>query len=55
MRLLKPGGVVGCEHGDDQSELVAEILDNMGFHQVTLHLDLNDRPRFTTAMKPNME
>jgi len=51
-RLLKPGGVVGCEHGDDQAEAVRSVFSRVGFIQVDTHLDLTGRPRFVTARKP---
>jgi len=54
-RLLKPGGVLGCEHGDDQSQIVSAIFSDHGFVHLSSHCDLNNRPRFITAMKPNMQ
>jgi len=52
MRLLRPGGVVGSEHGDDQAEQVRQIFAQAGFEQIRTHSDLGSRPRFVTARKP---
>ncbi|MDR2974095.1 MAG: peptide chain release factor N(5)-glutamine methyltransferase [Propionibacteriaceae bacterium] len=52
-RLLRGGGVVGSEHGEDQGEGVAEVLAAAGFVDISCHADLAGRPRFTTARKPN--
>jgi len=52
MRLLKPGGVVGCEHGDDQAERVRGIFAEEGFDRIRTVDDLTNRPRFVTAHKP---
>lgn len=52
MRLLKPGGAVGCEHGDDQAEQVCRIFDDAGFVQIHTCPDMGSRPRFVTAVKP---
>jgi release factor glutamine methyltransferase len=54
-RLLKPGSVVGSEHGDDQAEQVRRIFESTGFVNIKTHLDLTSRPRFVTATKPDME
>jgi len=51
-RLLVPGGVVGCEHGDDQSGATCAIFTGAGFTDVTAHTDLVGRPRFVTARWP---
>ena len=48
-RLLKPGGVVGSEHGEDQAEDVAQIFCAAGFDQVRTCVDLAERPRFVVA------
>ena len=53
MRLLKPGGVVGCEHGDDQAESVRGIFAAQGFDRIRTVDDLTNRPRFVTAHKPS--
>ncbi|MCL1922369.1 MAG: peptide chain release factor N(5)-glutamine methyltransferase [Propionibacteriaceae bacterium] len=54
-RLLAPGGVVGCEHGDGQERIVTTIFTEAGFTSLASHKDLTGRPRFITAMKPNMQ
>lgn len=49
-RLLRPGGVVGCEHADSQGELVPALFGETGrWTGVRDHRDLAERPRFTTA------
>ena len=49
-RLLKPGGLFVTEHGEEQGDQVAGAL-SADFHDVTLHLDLNQRPRWTSALR----
>ena len=50
--LLKPGGVVGIEHDDVHGEAVPALLRADGrFVEVTAHLDLSGRPRYTTARR----
>lgn len=51
-RLLKRGGLLVCEHGDDQADAVVDILTAQGeFTDIVDHLDLNDRPRFVSAVR----
>jgi release factor glutamine methyltransferase len=51
-RLLRPGGVVGCEHADSQGEQVPAVLVAAGsWLEVRDHRDLAGRPRFTTARR----
>jgi release factor glutamine methyltransferase len=51
-RLLRAGGLVCAEHAEVQSEsAVAVFADAGAFTQVTDHTDLNDRPRFVTAVR----
>jgi release factor glutamine methyltransferase len=51
-RLLRPGGVVGCEHADSQGEAVPAVFGRRpGWVDVRDHRDLADRPRFTTARR----
>jgi release factor glutamine methyltransferase len=45
-RLLKPNGLFVTEHGEEQGEPVASAL-----RDITLHLDLNRRPRWTSALR----
>ena len=49
-RLLKSGGLLAMEHGDDQAELMKQALAD-DFESIHLHRDLNDRARFTTALR----
>lgn len=49
-RLLKSGGLFVSEHGEEQGAQVAQAL-SADFHDVTLHLDLNQRPRWTSALR----
>jgi release factor glutamine methyltransferase len=51
-RLLKPGGFVAVEHSDRQGEAVPRLLEAAGgWSEITDHLDLTRRPRFTTARR----
>jgi release factor glutamine methyltransferase len=51
-RLLRPGGVLVMEHDDTQSAAVAELIEREGlFTAVTTRNDLNDRPRYTEAVR----
>jgi release factor glutamine methyltransferase len=49
-QLLRPGGVVGFEHADEQGEAAPAVLSAGGrWSDVRDHRDLAGRPRFTTA------
>jgi release factor glutamine methyltransferase len=49
-RLLKSGGLLVLEHGEEQSAaLVSAMSDN--FLEVIAHHDLNDRPRWISAIR----
>ncbi|MDI3331720.1 MAG: HemK/PrmC family methyltransferase [Micrococcus sp.] len=51
-RLLRPGGVLVMEHDDTQSAAVARLLERDGlFDAVLARNDLNDRPRYTEAVR----
>jgi release factor glutamine methyltransferase len=51
-RLLRAGGVVGCEHADSQGERVPAVFAGSGrWLDVRDHADLAGRPRFTTARR----
>jgi release factor glutamine methyltransferase len=51
-RLLRPGGVVGCEHADSQGDVVPAVFAaRSGWVDVRDHRDLADRPRYTTARR----
>ena len=49
-RLLRPGGLFACEHNEVQGPAFAKALES-DFEAIALHRDLNDRPRFTTAIR----
>lgn len=49
-RLLKPGGLFACEHNEVQGSAFALAL-TQDFESIALHRDLNNRPRFTTAIR----
>jgi release factor glutamine methyltransferase len=49
-RLLRRGGLVVVEHGDDQAESAAACFT--GWNDVSDHLDLARRPRYLTAVHP---
>lgn len=51
-RLLRPGGVVACEHADEQGTSAPAVFAASGaWHSVRDHRDLADRPRFVTATR----
>jgi release factor glutamine methyltransferase len=50
---LKPGGCMFLEHFETQSETAAKALPENGLTSIRHILDLNQRPRFTTGMKPS--
>ena len=48
--LLRPGGVLGCEHADAQGEAAPAVFRATGrWTRVEDHRDLAGRPRFVTA------
>ncbi len=49
-RLLKSGGLLAIEHHEAQGSAMNQSL-SADFTNIRLHNDLNDRPRFTTAMR----
>jgi release factor glutamine methyltransferase len=54
--LLKPGGLVAIEHGDLQGEtgevsVPRALREHGGFVNVQDHLDLAQRPRYTTGVR----
>ena len=49
-RLLKPGGVLAIEHSELQASAISGYLEEM-FNNIELHYDLNDRPRWTSAIR----
>jgi release factor glutamine methyltransferase len=51
-RLLRSGGVVGCEHADVQGEVATAVFSRSGhWTQVRDRADLAGRPRFVTASR----
>lgn len=48
-RLLRPGGLVIIEHGDDQAARAVELLHAAGFVDGARHRDLAGRERFVTG------
>ena len=49
-RLLKPEGVFVIEHGEDQADEIAKLLD-VDFSEVASHDDLVGRPRWSSAVR----
>ena len=49
-RLLKSGGVLAIEHNELQGQAISGLLEEM-FTKIELHYDLNDRPRWTSAVR----
>lgn len=49
-RLLKSGGFFALEHTEDQGDALALLLSEH-FIDIVCHKDLNDRPRYTTAVR----
>lgn len=49
-RLLKSGGVLAIEHTELQGQEISDLLTEM-FKDIELHYDLNDRPRWTSAVR----
>ncbi len=50
-RLLRPGGNLVIEHGDEQAPSISEFLRADGWHAVGSHRDLSGRDRATTAIR----
>jgi release factor glutamine methyltransferase len=50
-RLLRPGGVLAVEHGDDQGASAAALVAGAGFDDVLCHVDLAGRQRFVTGVR----
>jgi release factor glutamine methyltransferase len=51
-RLLRAGGVVGCEHADVQAEAAVAVFSRSGrWTEVRDRADLAGRPRFVTASR----
>ena len=52
MRLLRPGGFLVIEHGDEQAASVGALLAADGWSAVAHHRDLTGRDRATSALRP---
>lgn len=51
-RLLRPGGLLACEHGEGHADAVRDVLAAVpGWAAVAVHHDLTGRSRFTTATR----
>jgi len=51
-RLLRPGGVLGCEHADVQGVSAPAVFSRAGrWDRVRDHADLAGRPRYVTARR----
>ena len=53
-RVLKNGGYFAIEHGEQQGELI-KIALNYYFKEVVVHYDLTGRPRWTSAIRNDLE
>jgi release factor glutamine methyltransferase len=53
-RLLKSGGYFAIEHGEHQGELIKIALSSY-FTEVAVHYDLTGRPRWTSAIRNELE
>ena len=51
-RLLKAGGLLAIEHTETQGDSIAKLLST-DFTQISLHLDLTGRPRWSSAIRSN--
>ncbi|MGW9631683.1 peptide chain release factor N(5)-glutamine methyltransferase [Agromyces sp. NPDC055520] len=51
LALLRPGGVLVIEHGEQQSASIAEVLAADGWRAIAHHRDLTTRERATTAVR----
>ena len=53
-RILKSGGYFAIEHGEHQGESIKIALNDY-FAEVTVHYDLTGRPRWTSAIRNDLE
>nr|WP_307803128.1 peptide chain release factor N(5)-glutamine methyltransferase [Frigoribacterium sp. PvP032] len=51
LRLLRPGGVLVIEHGEEQGGAIRDLLDADGWRSTATHPDLTGRDRATTAVR----
>jgi release factor glutamine methyltransferase len=54
-RLLRPGGLVVCEHDDSQGETAPAVFRAAGFSGVTDHSDWTGRSRFVTGAQASKQ
>jgi release factor glutamine methyltransferase len=50
--LLAPGGTLAVEHSEHHVESAPALLRAVGFDGVEAHVDLTERPRYTTGRRP---
>ncbi len=50
-QYLKPGGLIAVEHGFDQSDAVVQLMNNAGFIEIEVHLDLSGHTRAVSGRK----
>ncbi|WP_353988275.1 peptide chain release factor N(5)-glutamine methyltransferase [Ruicaihuangia caeni] len=50
-RLLRPGGTLVIEHGEQQAAAIAELLAHDGWRAIATHQDLLHRDRATSALR----
>lgn len=52
MNILRPGGHLLLEHGNEQANAVNKTLQQEGWQEIETFNDIEGRPRVTAAMKP---
>lgn len=48
-QYLMPGGALMLEHGESQQKLLADFLQQNGYHSIRLFKDYSEKPRFVLA------
>nr|WP_231945137.1 peptide chain release factor N(5)-glutamine methyltransferase [Agrococcus jejuensis] len=51
LRMVRAGGGIALEHGEEQGEGVRAVLTAAGWHDAATHADLTGRDRITTARR----
>lgn len=51
MRMVRPGGSIALEHGEEQGAAVRAVLEAAGWRGAATHPDLTGRDRVTTARR----
>lgn len=51
-QILKPGGQLLLEHGYDQAQPLADLMETAGFVDVSMRRDLGGQPRNTAGRRP---